>query len=257
MKETTEIKMADKLKIKIYETRAMMGARAAYDVSEKIRQLLAKQDFVNMVFAAAPSQNEFLAVLSKDKSVDWSRVNAFHMDEYIGLSNSDPARFGNFLKERLFGLAPFHEVHYLDGNTGDPSIECRHYTALLRKYPTDIVCLGIGENTHLAFNDPHVALFDDPFLVKVVSLAEASRRQQVNDGCFSSIELVPSLALTLTIPALLRSKAAYCVVPGANKAEAVYHTLYSGVSEVYPSTALRQHPDATLYLDKDSSEKIS
>ena len=248
--------MADKLRIKIYETRAMMGAQAAHDVSEKVRELLAKQDFVNMVFAAAPSQNEFLAALSKDRSLDWSRVNAFHMDEYIGLSKIDPARFGNFLKERLFGLAPFHEVHYLDGNTSDPSIECRHYTALLRKYPTDIVCLGIGENTHLAFNDPHVASFDDPFLVKVVSLAEASRQQQVNDGCFARLELVPSSALTLTIPALLRSKAAFCIVPGSNKAEAVRHTLYSRISEAYPSTALREHPDATLYLDKDSSEKI-
>lgn len=256
MKETTEIKMADKLKIKIYETREMMGRQAAHDVSEKIRELLAKQDFVNMVFAAAPSQNEFLSALSRNKDLDWSRINAFHMDEYIGLNKNDPARFGNFLKERLFGLAPFHEVHYLDGNTGDPAMECLHYTALLRKYPTDIVCLGIGENAHLAFNDPHVAAFDDPLMVKEVDLAEASRRQQVNDGCFSRIELVPSSALTLTIPALLRSKAVYCIVPGGNKAEAVYHTLHSGISEVYPSTALRKHPGATLYLDKNSSEKI-
>lgn len=256
MKAPAELKLADKLKIRIHDTRAMMGAQAAYDVSRKIRELLAGQDYVNIVFAAAPSQNEFLSFLSGDKDVDWSRINAFHMDEYIGLDKDAPQGFGNFLKKRLFDLAPFHEVFCLDGNAGDPSLECRRYADLLMQYPTDIVCLGIGENTHLAFNDPHIAEFDDPLMVKVVKLAEASRQQQVNDGCFSRIALVPAYALTLTIPALLRAKAVYCIVPGCNKAEAVYHTLHSRLSEEYPSTALRKHPDATLYLDKDSSQKI-
>src|SRR5258706_10491759 len=182
MKETTGIKMVDKLKVRIYETRASMGAQAAFDVIQKIRELLAEQEFVNMVFAAAPSQNEFLSALAWSEGVDWTRINAFHMDEYIGLNKNNPERFGNFLKKRLFGLVPFHEVYYLDGNTGDPAMECRHYSDLLRKHPTDIVCLGIGENAHLAFNDPHVAAFDDPLIVKVVQLAEASRQQQVNDG---------------------------------------------------------------------------
>ena len=255
IKETTKVRTVDKLKVKTYESRLLMGAHAAYDVSEKVKELLAKQDFVNIVFAAAPSQNEFLAAFSQSE-VDWSRINAFHMDEYIGLDKNDPERFGNFLKKKIFDRVPFHAVHYLDGNTGDPEMECRHYTDLLRTYPTDIVCLGIGENAHLAFNDPHVADFNDPSMVKVVNLAEASRQQQVNDGCFARIENVPGSALTLTIPALLKASAVYCIVPGSNKAGAVYHTLYSEVQELYPSTALREHANASLYLDKSSAEKI-
>ncbi len=255
IKETTKVRTVDKLKVKIYESRLLMGASAAYDVSQKVKELLTKQDFVNIVFAAAPSQNEFLAAFSQSE-VDWTRINAFHMDEYIGLSKNDPERFGNFLKKKIFERVPFHEVYYLDGNTGDPEMECRHYTDLLRTYPTDIVCLGIGENAHLAFNDPHVADFNDPFMVKVVNLAEASRQQQVNDGCFARLTDVPATALTLTIPALLKASAVYCIVPGSNKAEAVYHTLYSEVQEIYPSTALREHDNAVLYLDKSSAEKI-
>jgi len=254
IKETAEIRTADKLKVKIYESRLLMGAYAAYDAGEKVKELLAKQELVNIVFAAAPSQNEFLDFFSQSE-VDWSRINAFHMDEYIGLNRNAPERFGNFLKRRLFDRVPFHEVHYLNGNTGDPAMECRLYTELLQEYPTDIVCLGIGENTHLAFNDPHVADFNDPYLVKVVNLAEASRQQQVNDGCFARIEDVPGSALTLTIPALLRANAAYCIVPGSNKAQAVYHTLHSEVTEAYPSTVLRTHNNATLYLDRGSWEK--
>lgn len=247
--------MVDKLKVKIYESRLLMGVNAAYDVCEKVKELLAKQDFVNIVFAAAPSQNEFLAAFSQSE-LDWSRINAFHMDEYIGLNKNAAECFGNFLRKKLFDRVPFHEVYCLDGNTGDPDIECLDYADLLGQYPTDIVCLGIGENTHLAFNDPHVADFNDPLMVKVVTLAEASRQQQVNDKCFARIEDVPVSALTLTIPALFQANAVYCIVPGSNKAEAVYHTLNSEITEAYPSTVLRKHNNATLYLDDHSSEKL-
>jgi len=246
----------DKLRVKIFETRLLMGNGAAYDVSEKIKELLAKQDFVNIIFAAAPSQNEFLSSLSQQKELAWNRVNAFHMDEYLGLDKNDPECFGNFLKERIFDKIPFHEVHYLDGSTGNPDSECQRYTDLLRQYSTDIVCMGIGENAHLAFNDPHVADFNDPLMVKVVNLAEASRQQQVNDECFTQVEDVPKSAITLTVPALLKADSIYCIVPGSNKALAVYHTLYSEVEESYPSTVLRKHNNATLYLDKYSSAKL-
>ncbi|MES1159664.1 MAG: glucosamine-6-phosphate deaminase, partial [Bacteroidota bacterium] len=252
---TTETRTVDKLQVKIYETRLFMGANAAYDVNQKIVELLATQEFANIVFAAAPSQNEFLTAFSQS-GVDWSRINAFHMDEYIGLSKDAPERFGNFLRKKLFDWVPFREVHYLDGNTGDPEMECRNYSDLLASYPTDIVCMGIGENGHLAFNDPHVADFNDPAMVKVVNLAEASRQQQVNDECFARIEDVPVSALTLTIPALLRANAIYCIVPGGNKAQAVYHTLHSKINEEHPSTVLRRHNNATLYLDKSSSAKL-
>ena len=255
MSEVQEL-TANKLKVKIYETRLQMGASAAYDVSEKIKQLLLHQNFVNMVFAAAPSQDEFLSYLALEKDLDWSRVNAFHMDEYIGLDKNASQNFGQFLKERIFDKVSFHEVHYLNGNAADPLEECQRYADLLQDRSIDIVCMGIGENAHIAFNDPHVADFNDPLLVKVVELDIASRMQQVHDKCFSHIDEVPYSAITLTVPVLLQADSIYCIVPGSSKAQAVYHTLHSEVEESYPSTILTRHPNAVLYLDRDSAAKL-
>lgn len=245
----------DKLKVKIFDTRSEMGFTAARMVSEKVRELLQDKEYVSIIFASAPSQNEFLAAL-RQMEVDWSRINAFHMDEYVGLDKNSPQGFGNFLKDRLFTKVPLREVHYLNGNADDLEEECNRYAQLLKKYPTDIVCLGIGENTHLAFNDPHVALFNDPKNVKVVELDRKCRLQQINDGCFASIEEVPTHALTITIPALLKSTYAYAVVPGELKASAIYHTLNSDIEEKYPSTILRKHPNAVLFIDINSAKRI-
>lgn len=245
----------DNLRIKVLESRTLMGELAAASVTSKINQLLKTKEEVNMVFAAAPSQNEFLAALVK-KDIEWSRVNAFHMDEYIGLDAKAPQGFGNFLRERLFDIVEFKTVHYLNGNAADAEQECLRYANLLDHYKTDIVCMGIGENTHLAFNDPHVADFNDPVLVKVVDLDEQCRAQQVNDGCFNTIEEVPTHALTLTIPALFKATYAYCMVPGEKKAHAVYHTLNESITEKYPSTILRKHPNAILFTDEKSSALI-
>lgn len=253
-KPLNEIKV-DQLKVKTFANRQLMGEAAAHDVIQKIRELLSKQKEVNMIFAAAPSQNEFLEMLSQSK-LTWSRVNAFHMDEYVGLHKTHPERFGNFLKKRIFDKVPFAQVHYLNGNMEGPHRECQRYAELLLRFPPDIVCMGIGENTHVAFNDPHVADFEDPLMVKVVELDEVSRRQQVHDGCFAKIEEVPTSAITLTVPTLIRAKYIYCMVPGLNKAEAIYHTLKKERSERYPSTALRNHPHAILYLDKESASEI-
>jgi len=223
-----------------------MGRAAAEAVEAKIAELLATRRFINMVFAAAPSQEEFLAAF-RGLPVEWGRINAFHMDEYLDLGIDFEQGFGNFLYKRLFSLVPFKDVFYMEGMTTE------EYSVLLSVYVTDIVCLGIGENTHLAFNDPHAAKFDDPDLVKVVELDLACRQQQVNDGCFAYVERVPTHAMTMTIPALMQAAAAFVVVPGARKAEAVRHTLHEPVSERYPSTILRQHPDARLFLDKESA----
>lgn len=254
MGQVKELK-ADKLNVKIYETRIEMGASAAAAVAGKIEELLLKQDFVNIIFAAAPSQNEFLSSLCNQK-VHWNRVNAFHMDEYVGLDENAPQRFGQFLKERIFGKVPFHEVHYLDGSNANINEECERYSQLLQQYPTDIVCMGIGENAHVAFNDPHDANFNDPLMVKLVTLDDASRLQQVHDGCFARLEDVPKLAITLTVPSLLHAKSIFCIVPGNKKAQAVYHSINSKVNETFPSTALREHNNATLYLDKDSATRL-
>jgi glucosamine-6-phosphate deaminase len=247
---------ANELKVKVHETRLQMGASAAADVAKKIRELLATQPFVTIVFAAAPSQDEFLSYLALEKDVDWSRVNAFHMDEYIGLNEKAPQSFGQFLKQRIFDKVSFHEVYYLNGAAGDVFEECQRYSNLLQHYSIDIVCMGIGENAHIAFNDPHVANFKDPLLVKVVDLDIVSRMQQVHDDCFNQIDDVPTSAITLTVPALFGAHFIYCIVPGSHKAQAVDHTLHSEVNERYPSTVLRNHANATLYLDKDSAVKL-
>ena len=247
---------ADKLKVRVYETRLEMGAEAAKDVAGKIKELLSRQQVVNIIFAAAPSQNEFLSSLAAAKEIEWNRVNAFHMDEYVGLDENAPQRFAHFLAENIFDKVALKEVFYINGNAEDLQGECLRYSSLLNQYPVHIVCMGIGENTHIAFNDPHTADFNDPHLVKVVTLDEVSRQQQVHDGCFAALQDVPSSAITLTVPALLRANSIYCIVPGSHKAEAVFHTIKSEVTERYPSTSLKRHGDATLYLDKDSAAKL-
>lgn len=251
----TETFKTDNLSVKIYQSRAGLGADAALAVETKVNQLLTQQEYVNIIFAAAPSQNEFLAAL-KNSDINWSRINAFHMDEYVGLDHDAPQRFGNFLKEALFGQVKFNKVHYLDGNAADPEMECKRYADLLLRYPTDIVCMGIGENGHIAFNDPPVANFNDSKLVKIVELDNPCRAQQVNDGCFINLAQVPVNALTLTIPALMAARFVYCMVPGERKAEAVYNTLNQAMIEQFPSTILRGHPNAILYLDEASASLI-
>ena len=248
MKETK----ADSLQVYMYENRTAMGVAAAKMAAGKIRQLLQEKETVNIVFAAAPSQNEFLAALLQEP-VEWNRIHAFHMDEYLGMATGSPQQFGLFLNERVFSKVTFKEVHYLNGQTNNPEEECARYRALLEGHPTDIVFMGIGENSHLAFNDPHVADFNDPHLVKVVDLDDACRQQQVNDGAFANTSEVPAYAFTLTIPALMRATNIYCMVPGKMKQQAVKHTLQDPVSEKYPSTILRTHPNAILFLDEDSA----
>jgi len=244
----------DKLQVNIYAGRPELGAAAAETLTARIAELLKDREYVNIIFASAPSQNEFLAELLK-KDIEWGRINAFHMDEYIGLHPDAPQGFGNFLKDRLFSHVNCRTVNYLNGNT-DPQEECKRYSDLLIQYPTDIVCLGIGENTHLAFNDPHVADFNDPLIVKVVDLDQDCRVQQVNDGCFSTIDEVPTHALTITMPALFKSTYAIAIVPGKFKANAIHHTINSEISEKYPSTILRRHDNAILFIDEDSASKL-
>ena len=247
----------DTLTVRLSETRPQMGSDAATIAAGRLRQLLSQKDSLNIVFAAAPSQNEFLDALSKEKSIDWQRVRAFHMDEYTGLPEHAPQRFGNYLKSHFFDRVPLREVHFLQGYADDAEAECRRYAELLIRYSVDIVFMGIGENTHIAFNDPHVARFNDPRMVKVVELDQACRQQQVNDGCFSQLEEVPAHALTLTIPALMKADYIFCIVPGKTKTQAIYHTLKSEISEKYPSTILRTHPSAVLFIDKDSCARLN
>lgn len=243
----------DNLDIQIYDTRAEMGKAAAKDIAACLLDLLAQKPQVNVIFAAAPSQNEVLAALVADKAIPWERVNAFHMDEYIGLAAGAPQAFGNFLHEHIFGLVRMASVHYIDATAPDARAECARYAALLEQYPVDVVVMGIGENGHIAFNDPPVADFADPKSVKPVALDEVCRNQQVHDGCFATLADVPTTAITLTVPTLLSGKHLFCIVPAATKAEAVRRTLQGEIGEACPATALRRHPSAKLYLDRQSS----
>lgn len=246
----------DLLKVNIYDTRTEMGEAAAKDIKACILSLLAKKETINMIFAAAPSQNEVLASLALDKEIPWDRVNAFHMDEYIGLSADAPQGFGNFLKAHIFGLAPFKSVNYIDISATDAEAECARYSALLAQYPTDIVVMGIGENGHIAFNDPPVADFADTKAVKPVLLDEICRNQQVNDGCFATIDDVPKYAITLTVPTLFAGDHLFCIVPAKTKANAVKATICGEIGEACPATILRRHENAVLYLDGDSSSLL-
>lgn len=242
-----------KMKVKIYETRDEMGKGAADDIANAIKKLLAEKEEINMIFAAAPSQNDMLLHLCEKDEIEWERINAFHMDEYIGLSADAPQCFSNFLKKYIFDLKPFKSVNLINAAATNPETECERYTKLLKENPVDIVCMGIGENGHIAFNDPHVAEFEDKMIVKPVKLDEVCRNQQVNDGCFETIEEVPQYAITLTIPTLISAKYNFCVVPAKTKAVAVKNTVEGEISEACPASILRNKDNAIMYCDADSS----
>ncbi len=243
----------DNLLVKQYENRTLMGEGAAKDISAKINELLSEKEELNVIFAAAPSQNDVLLALINDKTIDWTRINAYHMDEYVGLSKDAPQGFGNFLKEHIFSLVPFKSINYINCEATDVEAECERYSKLLTKNPTDIVVMGIGENGHIAFNDPPVADFNDSKMVKKVKLDEICRQQQVNDGCFENISLVPTHAMTLTVPTLVKAPYLFCIVPAKTKANAVKETLTGTIDEHCPATILRKQENATLYLDNESS----
>ena len=247
----------DKLSVNIYDTRAEMGAAAAKDIKNKFCELLETKPQINVIFAAAPSQNEVLASLVADKDIDWSRINAYHMDEYIGLDADAPQGFGNFLRAHIFDRVPFASVNLIDITAKDADAEAARYGAMLDRNLADVVVMGIGENGHIAFNDPPVADFADPKTVKAVALDEICRNQQVNDGCFASIEQVPTHALTVTVPALARAPYLFCIVPAPSKAWAVKETLTGSIDEHCPASILRTHKSAVLYLDRDSAALLT
>ncbi len=245
----------DNLTVKIAETRKEMGEIAAADICSAMKALLDSKEEINIIFAAAPSQNDVLqALVASD--VEWNRVNAYHMDEYIGLDRKAPQGFGNFLMEHIFGKVPFKSVNLIDCEAVNSEKECERYAKLLEEHPADLIIMGIGENGHIAFNDPWVADFKDTKKVKVVMLDEVCRNQQVNDGCFEKLEQVPKNAITLTCPVFIEAPQLFCIVPAKTKAQAVKRTLYGEVNEECPATVLREHSAAVLYLDADSASLL-
>jgi glucosamine-6-phosphate deaminase len=238
-----------------YPSRKELGKSVAEGVASCMKTLLTQKETISVAFASAPSQNEFLDALRADTSIQWGRIVCFHLDEYIGLSEEAPQSFSNFLRKKLFNLRVPKQFHAINGmnNSAD---ECERYSQLLQAHPLDIACIGIGENGHIAFNDPHAADFKDPLAVKVVKLDEASRMQQVHDVCFETYEQVPSEAVTLTIPTILSASLIFCTVPGKRKRDAVRKTLYGPIDVQCPASLLRQAKCFKIYLDDESYSTV-
>lgn len=247
---------SDRLHVTVCDSRDDMGRHAAGEAAACIRDLLMKKNEINVIFAAAPSQNDTLFYLVREEGIDWRRVNAFHMDEYTDLAENAPQTFNAYLDAHIFTRVRFKSINRMMGWAKDISAECDRYSELLRNNPADVVMLGIGENGHIAFNDPWVADFNDPALVKCVPLDEVCRQQQVNDGCFEKIDDVPAHALSLTIPALINAGHMFCTVPCATKRNAVNGTVRGDISEKIPATVMRRHPDAHMYCDAESGADL-
>ena len=249
----------DSLRVIVHENRARMGRAAASEVARAIADRQGIAGHAHIVFAAAPSQDEFLAALVAQRGIDWSNVVGFQMDEYLKVDPDHRGSTRRYLQERLFrwaGISP-DRLHLIPGeSTAHPLRVALDYSTLINREPIDIVCGGIGDNGHLAFNDPHSADFLDPVDVKVVRLDEACRQQQLADDCFRQIDDVPTHAYTWTIPALLRPPVLSMVVPGRRKAQAVLATVRGPIGEHCPATILRTHPGATLHLDRDSAHLL-
>ena len=244
----------DKLDVRIYPTREEMGLACAVEAGNILRQLLAEQETVSTIFASAPSQLEMLAGLRVQEGIDWDRVYAFHMDEYVGLPVDAPQNFGNYIKVRFFSKVKFKQIFYMNGNAPDLDAECERYSKLLREHPVDISFLGIGENGHLAFNDPSIADFNDPYLVKLNKNMDAvCRQQQVTDGWFKRLDDVPHQAITITLSGLMNAKYVFAIVPGATKQRIVKRCLEGPINSECPGTIIRQHEASQLYLDADSA----
>jgi len=245
----------DNLQVQVYETVESMGKAAATSVAAKLSEAIKEKGFANLILATGASQFSFLENLQKE-NIDWKKITVFHLDEYKDMSITHPASFRKYLKERILDIVQPKEVHYLEGDAEDIETVLAKYEELLKTHPVDVACIGIGENGHIAFNDPPVADFNDSKLVKVVELDDACRNQQLGEGWFPTFDDVPTHALSLTIPAIMNCKHISCVVPDERKAEAVFNTLNAEVSTACPATILRTHPDTILYLDKEAASKI-
>ncbi|PTY00381.1 6-phosphogluconolactonase [Opitutus sp. ER46] len=250
----------DRLAVERHPHRSAMGRAAARAVAAYLCDTINRHGRARIVFGCAPSQDDFLAALVDPAlcgaEIDWRKVTAFHMDDYVGLPGSHPASFRSYLQRHLLSKVPVGTFHPITAEAADGATVCRTYAAALREQPIDLICLGIGENGHIAFNDPPVADFDDPALIKVVELDHACRTQQVNDGCFPNLAAVPPSAYTLTVPVFRTARRLSVVVPGPRKAAAARAALRDPIGPGCPASVLRLHPSATLYLDADSAAQL-
>ncbi len=246
----------EKLNVNIYQESDEIALAAAEFVAAQLNLAIGKKGSANLVLGTGASQLAFLKHLQKQK-INWEKIIVFHLDEYQGMSETHPASFRKYLKDRILENVKPKQAYYLNGDVSDVEAEILRYESLLKEHPIDVACIGIGENGHIAFNDPPVADFNDPHLVKVVELDEGCRKQQLGEGWFPTLGDVPTHALTLTIPAIMECKTISCLVPDERKAEAVFNALNSEISTICPATILRKHPNAVLFLDSESASKLT
>ena len=249
--------MVDRLNVCIHDSREEMGMKGAAVVAETIRKLISEKGEINLIFASSPSQDDLLVALAAEPDIEWKRVNAFHMDEYIGLGIDAGSSFANYLEKGFFSQVEFRNIFYFNG-LNDPREECARYAELLREYPTDVTLIGIGENGHIGFNDPYMADFFDPELVVInEELDQECRVQQVADGWFETIDDVPKSAITVSVYGLLKAPFVFTTVPGIRKAAIVKRCLEGAIGTECPSTGIRVHRNAALFLDNDSSSLLT
>ncbi|MCF7669724.1 MAG: glucosamine-6-phosphate deaminase [Verrucomicrobia bacterium] len=246
----------DSLDVRVYNDRNSLGAAAAAEAAEHLERVLSEQDSASVIFATGNSQNQFLEHLGGHTGIDWSRITCFHMDEYLGIDAEHKASFRRFLKEKIEKPFKPKVFHYIEGDAMQPIAECERYTELLVNRRIDLCCLGVGENGHIAFNDPDVAAFNDRRTVKIVKLDMKCRQQQVGEGHFPHLHAVPQYALTLTIPALCAAERMLCIAPEQRKADAVKTALEGEINERCPASILRRHQSATLFLDTASAGEL-
>jgi glucosamine-6-phosphate deaminase len=243
----------DALPVRVYANQKHLSEAVSLEARDYLANVIARQGSAAAILATGNSQIQFLRQLVELGGVDWSVVTLFHMDEYLGISREHPASFRRYLHERVESLVRPRAFHYIEGDCDLPLDEIKRYTELLQSQPIDLCCLGVGENGHIAFNDPPVARFDDAYLVKLVKLDDACKMQQVKEGHFSSLETVPPYAFTLTIPALCSAKRMLCIAPESRKANAIRDALRGPIATCCPASILRRQAHCTLYLDPDSA----
>lgn len=246
----------DALQVQIFNSEVELAQDVAEIVKKHLQHTLQQKDSVALLLATGNSQMKFLDALIALGGVDWSRITCFHLDEYLGISADNSASFRHYLRERVEMRVSPKEFHYIEGDAIQPLVECDRYTKLLQAQPIDLCCLGVGENGHLAFNDPAVADFNDPFTLKLVKLDTVNREQQVNTGYFSSLESVPQYAFTVTLPMICSAKKIICLAPGKRKAKIVKQMLEGDITTDCPASILRTQQQATLFLDVDSAGLI-
>jgi glucosamine-6-phosphate deaminase len=249
----TRMFQADALPVRVYETQDEMARDAAHLAHEYLTQVLDSQGTAACILATGNSQIQFINYLIGLGAIDWSRVTLFHMDEYLGIEPTHKASFRRYMREKVETRIRPRQFHYIEGDALLPLEECKRYAQLLTAEPIDLCCLGVGENGHIAFNDPPVADFEDPYKVKIVKLDAACRQQQVSEGHFPNFEAVPPYAITLTIPMLCSAHKMLCVAPEKRKAQAVKDMLTGPINTACPASALRRQSNATLFLDTDSA----